>query len=100
MHRMFLHYGMYVSPDFAACFRLTGIRSALSALHLPLDDTRASLLSMAILFLLAFALILLPKNNYDRSYRTTKWTMAGTLLLLMVCILSLSRVSVFLYFNF
>ena len=100
VHRLFLHYGMYVSPDFAACFRLTGIRSALSALHLPLDDTRASLLSMAILFLLAFALILLPKNNYDRSYRTTKWTMAGTLLLLMVCILSLSRVSVFLYFNF
>lgn len=45
-------------------------------------------------------LCLLPKNNYLRTYNTDKKSLAWTAGLLLFCLMSLSTVSVFLYFNF
>ncbi|MBQ7678507.1 MAG: MBOAT family protein [Butyrivibrio sp.] len=53
-----------------------------------------------LLLLAALALCLGVKNNYVRSWRLSGPMVAGCAMLLGLCLLTLNRVSVFLYFNF
>lgn len=58
--------------------------------------------AMCGVMLLVFSLILtqLPVNNYLRNYRTDKKSLMWTAGLMLFCLMSLSTISVFLYFNF
>lgn len=54
-----------------------------------------------LVFLIGCVLLcLLPKNNYLRTYDTGKKSLMWTAGLMLFCLMSLSTISVFLYFNF
>ncbi len=79
--------------------RLPGARSLLSIVGLGSDEN-ASLLSLALVFGGAMLLVLIPKNSNKRGYRTTVWNLILTIGLFLICMLSMSDVSSFIYNNF
>ena len=98
--RLVLWDGAGFHDAFLSAFRLPYLRKALSLLHVPYTDTGVYILCATVLFVFLFLLCVLPENNYKRRYAFTNGTLAWTLALLAFCIVSLGKVSVFLYFNF
>ena len=83
-----------------AAFRIPCFRMLLSVLQVPYTDHGVYLLSALVLFAFVSLICLCTENNYRRSYTCNNKTFAWTFLLLLFCIISLGKVSVFLYFNF
>ena len=100
LKRMILWDGAGFHEAFLSSFRLPYLRKALSLLHVPYTDTGVYALCAAVLFVCLFLLCVLPENDYRRRYEATNGSLAWTLALLVFCIVSLGKVSVFLYFNF
>lgn len=100
LKRMILWDGAGFHEAFLSSFRLPYLRKALSLLHVPYTDMGVYALCAAVLFVCLFLLCVLPENNYKRRYEATNGSLAWTLALLVFCIVSLGKVSVFLYFNF
>ena len=83
-----------------SAFRIPYLRTVLSAFHIPYTDTGVFFFSAVLLLLLSEVICLCTENNYRRTYALNRNTWTGTFLLLLFCIISLGKVSVFLYFNF
>ena len=89
-----------VRTEILECFRLPKFRYVLSALGLPSHDTYVFWSGFFIITILALVLCLCFPNNYERKYRTNALSLVFTWVILTLCIISLSSVSTFLYFNF
>ena len=100
LRTLFLGGNWRVSPDLLAAFRVRGMRYACALLHLPLSDIAVYIIGAVGLFAAAFYICLTLRNNYVREYPATKGNLILTLGLLLMAVLSMGRVSVFLYFNF
>ena len=88
------------SEDFLSLFKIPNLRYLMETAHIPYTDMAFYGFSAAFVLIGSLLICLLCGNNYKRVYKTNALTLAGTLILLTMCLLSLSRVSVFLYFNF
>ncbi len=100
VRKAFTPNGFYVSPDFMEILKIPGLKTALSGLHIPYSDPVLCALSVFLIFAGCLFVVLRLPNNYRREYRFTWRSLVVTLALLIYCILSLGKVSVFLYFNF
>ncbi|MCH4191033.1 MAG: MBOAT family protein [Butyrivibrio sp.] len=100
MKKIFRFDRMNVSEDLARLFRIPHMRYSLELLHIPYTDAGVFVFSMGLLFTVILAVCLLMENSYRRKYRCTVWSLVLTTLVLLTCMVSLSSVSVFLYFNF
>ncbi len=81
-------------------FRIPRFRYVMSAIGLSAEDHAVLLACMFIMMVLALCLCLLFKNNYERKYEFKVSSLAFTWVLIVTCVISLSSVSTFLYFNF
>ncbi|SDZ97697.1 D-alanyl-lipoteichoic acid acyltransferase DltB, MBOAT superfamily [Lachnospiraceae bacterium NK3A20] len=81
-------------------FSLPGLRYLLTALGIPYSDDTVFAVSTVLFYGLAFFLVLVPENTQRRKYQTSAATLALMLVLAIVCLLSMSSVSTFIYNNF
>ncbi len=89
-----------VRSDLMEAFRIPKFRYVLKILHLPENDNIVLWLGTILAMVFALILCLCFKNNYERTYRKNVKSLIFTWVVLMVCVVSLSSVSTFLYFNF
>ena len=89
-----------VRTEILECFRLPKFRYILSVLHLPQNDNMVFWGGFTVMTLAALIICLCLPNNYERKYKTNVLSLAFTWVILTLCIVSLSSVSTFLYFNF
>lgn len=89
-----------VHQELLECFVLPEFTFFLRRFHLeqPLSGIRG--LAMVLMISFCFFLVLNGKNAYERSWKTTGISAVCTVILLVWSIMSLTGVSVFLYFNF
>ena len=90
----------YYSSDLAKCFHITGVRAALSMLHLPCGDAAVGWVCTAIFLGGCMTVCLLLPNNQKRKYRVSAGSLLVTLGMLIICLLSMSGVSSFIYNDF
>ncbi len=81
-------------------FRIPKIRYLFDLLHIPYTSSTELYVSMYLVMAMAFVLCLCFKNNYEREGKRNVLSLTFTLGIAVLCILSLSSVSTFLYFNF
>lgn len=86
--------------ELVAVFKIPRLRSVLSAIGISYTDMGVYVFGMVLMLALCMFICLVPGNNLERQHRTSVWTLAVTFVLFMVCLLSLSNVTSFLYFNF
>ena len=90
----------YIRPELLEFFRIPKMSYVFEALHINVPDNFVLFVGLYALMALAFALCLLFQNNYYRPVKRNVLSLVFTSGLLFVCIISLSTVSTFLYFNF
>ena len=66
----------------------------------PLNLQNLQLSGFFVFAAMALILCLCFPNNYERKYKTNALSLVFTWVILLACIVSLSSVSTFLYFNF
>jgi len=81
-------------------FRIPKLRYLLKALHVYSGDNMVLWVSMIFVMVMALVLCLAFPNNYERPHKRNARSLVLTWGLLTLCIVSLSSVSTFLYFNF
>ncbi len=89
-----------IREDLIEAFRIPKIRYVFSALGADLSDMQTLIFCTVIVMALAFVLVLAFRNNYESRCKKNVLNVLATWALLVLCIVSLSRVSTFLYFNF
>ena len=89
-----------IRSEIVETFRIPRFRYVLSALHLPAEDINVLTTGCVLAMAAALVICLCCKNNYERKYRTNALSLAFTWVVLVVCIVSMSSISTFLYFNF
>lgn len=97
--RLFVRY-YFIKDELLECFRIPKIRYLLSAFGLEMSDNAVLMMSTYIVMGLALVLCLFFKNNSETVYKKNVTSLVVTAVLLMICIVSLGKVSTFLYFNF
>lgn len=91
---------MRLTEDMMSLMRIPYLRKALETLHVPVPTMGVYAVSAALLFTMLLFICLKTENNYKRKTVLTARTCLMTVALLVFCIVSLGKVSVFLYFNF
>jgi hypothetical protein len=86
--------------ELVSVFKIPRLRSVLSAIGISYSDMGVYVFGMVLMLILCMFICLVPRNNLERQHKTNIWTLALTFVLFMVCFLSLSNVTSFLYFNF
>ena len=86
--------------ELVSVFKIPRLRTVLSVVGLPYTDMSVYVFGMVLMFAACMFICLVPKNNLEREHKTNVWTLVITMALFMVCLLSLSNVTSFLYFNF
>ena len=86
--------------DIRESFRIPKLYALCNMAGLGVTDDAVLYFSAFVYMAFAFLICLLCKNNYERNYKRNGLSLLTTLVLLTLCIVSLSSVSVFLYFNF
>ena len=86
--------------ELVSVFKIPRLRSVLSVAGIPYTDMGVYVFGMVLMLCVCMFICLVPRNNLERQHRTSVWTLALTFVLFMVCFLSLSNVTSFLYFNF
>ncbi len=81
-------------------FRIPKFKYVLEFLHLPSSDHTVLMTGCILSLLAAFVICLCCENNYERKYRTNALSLVFTWVILVACIVSMSSISTFLYFNF
>ncbi|SDA42775.1 D-alanyl-lipoteichoic acid acyltransferase DltB, MBOAT superfamily [Butyrivibrio sp. INlla18] len=89
-----------VREDILENFRIPKFRYVLQLLRLPANDNMTLWAGLIIIMLAALLICLLFPNNYERTYKRNVVSLVFTWVILVICIISLSSVSTFLYFNF
>lgn len=86
--------------ELVSVFKIPRLRSVLSVAGIPYTDMGVYVFGMVLMLCVCMFICLVPRNNLERQHKTSVWTLAMTFVLFMVCFLSLSNVTSFLYFNF
>ncbi|WP_027206110.1 MBOAT family O-acyltransferase [Butyrivibrio fibrisolvens] len=86
--------------ELVSVFKIPRLRSVLSVAGIPYTDMGVYVFGMVLMLCVCMFICLVPGNNLERQHKTSVWTLALTFVLFMVCFLSLSNVTSFLYFNF
>ena len=86
--------------ELVSVFKIPRLRSVLSVAGIPYTDMGVYVFGMVLMLCVCMFICLVPRNNLERQHKTSVWTLALTFVLFMVCFLSLSNVTSFLYFNF
>lgn len=89
-----------ISPELLECFRIPRLWVLFDILHIQYTDTTVLYVSVAAIMIAALILCLGFRNNYERVYKRNVLSLVFTYGILLVCVLSMSRISTFLYFNF
>ena len=90
----------YYSGDLAKCFHIPGVKAVLGLLHLSAADTAAGWICTVLFLGGCMAMCLLLPNNQKRKYRIGAGSLIVTVGMLIVCLLSMSGVSSFIYNDF
>lgn len=86
--------------ELVSVFKIPRLRSVLSAIGISYSDMGVYVYGLVLMLILCMFICLVPRNNLERQHKTSAWTLALTFVLFMICFLSLSNVTSFLYFNF
>lgn len=86
--------------ELVSVFKIPRLRTVLSVVGLPYSDMSVYVFGMVLMLVACMFICLVPRNNLEREHKTNLLTLVITLILFMVCLLSLSNVTSFLYFNF
>ena len=89
-----------VRADLIEPLRIPKLTALLSALHINISEAVILGVSTAAYLLLSLYICLCTTNNYDAKYEKNAFNLVTTCILFMLCIISLSSISTFLYFNF
>ena len=89
-----------IRTELLDCFRIPKLRYFFELIGVSNSDDAVLYFSLYVVMGLALVLCLCFKNNYERQYKNNVRSLLFTLGILLVSVLSLSRVSTFLYFNF
>jgi len=81
-------------------FKIPKMRSVLEILGVSYTDDAVYLIGTALMTIFCFVLCLVPQNNQRRDFELNKKTLVIVLFMLIICVLNLSNVSSFLYYNF
>jgi D-alanyl-lipoteichoic acid acyltransferase DltB (MBOAT superfamily) len=81
-------------------FRIPKLTAVLEILGFENSASSALWISLTAFMALAFGLCLCTTNNYKAEYKRNAFSVASTFALFIMCLISLSTVSTFLYFNF
>ncbi|WP_408072109.1 MBOAT family O-acyltransferase [Butyrivibrio sp. JL13D10] len=81
-------------------FRIPKFRYVLEFLHLPSSDQTVLMTGCVMSIIAAFIVCLCCENNYNRKYKTNAVSLVFTWGVLVACIVSMSSIATFLYFNF
>ncbi|MCR5675588.1 MAG: MBOAT family protein [Lachnospiraceae bacterium] len=90
----------YINDDMLEIFRLPASRSVLQLMGLSVSDTLLETMSLFLWMALSFVICLQPRNNTSGRYRRNGWTLILTAALFVLCVLSTSRISTFIYTSF
>ncbi len=99
MKRLFVPY-YEIRTELLECFRIPKIGAVFSTLHLGASENAPLYFSLYVVMGVALVLCLCFKNNYEREYKKNALSLVFTWAVLVISVLSLSRISTFLYFNF
>ena len=89
-----------IRTELLECFRIPKIRFVFDFLHLAVTEEGQLYLGLYVIMALALVLCLCFKNNYEIVYKKNALSLVFTWTVLTICVISLSRISTFLYFNF
>ncbi|RKM59804.1 MBOAT family protein [Butyrivibrio sp. CB08] len=89
-----------VRSELLDSFRIPKLSSIFEVMGVANADRIALKISLYAAMAVAFVLCLCFKNNYERQYKKSTLSLVFTLGIFVVSVLSLSRISTFLYFNF
>ena len=99
LKRFTVHYYV-VREDILEPFRIPKLTGVLSGLGVPDSTSLALWVSLGLFMTMAFVLCLCTTNNYKAKYEKNALSVGITWVLAVLCLVSLSTVSTFLYFNF
>ncbi|MCR5771244.1 MAG: MBOAT family protein [Butyrivibrio sp.] len=89
-----------IHEELASVFKIPKLRSVLSLIGIPYTDMDVYVFGMVLMLAVCMFICLVPKNNLEREHKISAWTLVVIMGLFMICLLSLSNVTSFLYFNF
>ncbi len=89
-----------VRSELIETFRIPKLGAVLNAIGITVSDSPVLMISTCVYMIFALVLCLCFKNNYEREHRLNGRTLVAVWGMLLLCIISLSSVSTFLYFNF
>ncbi len=89
-----------IREDILEPFRIPKLTAVLEALGVPNSSNAALWISIICFMAFAFLLCLFTTNNYSAKYRRNVLSIVTTWVIFILCLISLSTVSTFLYFNF
>ena len=90
----------FVREELLDFFRIPKIRYVFEALHVNIGEDVILTACVYAAMILALVLCLFVKNNHEKPVKKDRVSLLCTWGLLFVCIISMGRVSTFLYFNF
>ncbi len=93
-------YYYVVRDEILEPFRIPKLTAALEILGVANSTSTALWISLVSYMLLGFGICLLTTNNYQAKYKRNAFSVISTWILFILCLISLSSVSTFLYFNF
>ncbi|WP_026506857.1 MBOAT family O-acyltransferase [Butyrivibrio sp. MC2013] len=86
--------------EIAMVFRIPRLRTVLSAIGMSYSDMDVYMLCTYAALALCLLLCLIPENSQRRQFKNSPLGLTACLIILTVCILKMSSVTAFLYFNF
>ncbi len=99
LRRLFV-LNLDVRTELVEAFRIPKLTALLAGLGAESSDFFVLSVSTVVFMVLALIICLVPVNNYRAEYRKNAFNLVATVVLLTLCVISLSSVSTFLYFNF
>ena len=100
LNRMVTSRDFYIHEDAVRAFKVPGLVSAVYGTGLWYPQRKIYAICGLVFLVMCLLICLLTKNNFEREYRMEKKSLAWCAGLMVLCLISLSTVSVFLYFNF
>ena len=97
--RIFVPY-YYVGNEVLEYFRIPKITYVFNKLGIGISEHGLVVLCTTVTMLAALVLVLAFPNNYESKRKKNVFNLLGTCALLVLCILSMGKISQFLYFNF
>lgn len=98
--RRFPVYYYVVRNEILEPFRIPKLTAAMEIIGIANSTSMALWISLVSYMLLGFGICLFTANNYQAKYKRNAFSVITTWILFILCLISLSSVSTFLYFNF